>query len=341
MTNDGTADTSAIWNRRSACYAWWVVTVIALALTLSLMDRMIIALMIQPIKHDLRLTDTQISLLQGLAFAILHVIAGLPLGRLADRWNRRTLAGISVLAWSVMTAACGQANSFSQLFAARLGVGVGEAGLSPAAVSLISDYFPPHKRTRRLAFLSIGTTAGAGLAMMFGGAIVHTVGATGNVRIPLLGVLRGWQAVFMSLGVFGTLFCGTLFALREPVRRERTAANAASVAQVFLFLWTRKRFFIAQFLGPSFSVLTLIAFHSWAPTLFIRRFGWNTATTGLLYGASGGLRRTATRCTLRWNIIDRGLGSSWNYVSCVISKPLRTRKALSGVPTTCTLPNRP
>lgn len=318
MTNNGPANALTSWDRRSAFYAWRVVVILALALTLSLMDRLIIALMIQPIKHDLRLSDTQISLLQGLAFTILYVIAGLPLGRIADRWSRRALAGISVLLWSAMTFVCGQAHSFAQLFVARLGVGVGEAGLSPAALSLISDYFPRHKRARPLAFLSIGTTAGAGLSIMFGGAMVHAVGATGSISIPLVGVVRGWQAVFISLGAFGVLFGGTLFAIREPVRRERAAVDGASVAQVFLFLWARKRFFIAQFLGPSFSVLTLIAFHSWAPTMFMRRFGWNAATTGLLYGACIGLGGVAGILLAGWSaerLAAKGAGDAASRVA--------------------------
>lgn len=277
------------WNWRSNAYAWWVVIVLMLGLTLSLMDRLIIALMIGPIKHDLRLSDTQISLLQGLAFTLLYVTAGVPLGRLADRWSRRALASISVVTWSIMTVVCGQAGSFGQLFAARLGVGVGEAGLSPAAVSLISDYFPKHRRARPLAFLSIGSTAGAGLAMMFGGEMVHALGAARTLDLPLVGLVKGWQAVFILLGTFGALFGALFFTVREPSRRELGANQRASLAGVVRFLWQRRRFFAAQFLGPSLAVLTLIACHSWFPTFFIRRFGWNSATTGLVYGGCIGL----------------------------------------------------
>jgi MFS family permease len=277
------------WNWRSNARAWWVVVALTLGLTLSLMDRMIISLMIGPIKHDLRLSDTQISLLQGLAFTLLYVAAGLPLGRLADRWSRRGLAAVSVVTWSVMTAVCGQTSSFGQLFAARLGVGVGEAGLSPAAVSLISDYFPRQKRARPLAFLSIGSTVGSGLAMMFGGAMVHTLGAARTLELPLVGLVKGWQAVFILLGGFGALFGAIFLTVREPPRRELGSDGGASPAHVVRFVWERRRFFAAQFMGPSLAVLTLIAFHSWFPTLFIRRFGWNSATTGLVYGGCIGL----------------------------------------------------
>jgi MFS family permease len=284
-----TAPAPNTWSWRSTGYAWWVVIVLALGLTLSLMDRLIIALMIGPIKRDLSLSDTDIGLLQGLAFTLLYVLAGLPLGRLADRSSRRGLAALSIMTWSVMTAVCGLTSSFGQLFIARLGVGVGEAGLSPAAISLISDYFPKHQRARPLAFLSIGTTAGAGLALMFGGAMVHAIGASKRIVLPLLGGVQGWQAVFLLLGAFGVLFGGIFFSVREPERRERSALREASVADVLHFLWQRKGYFVAQFLGSSFAVLTLIAFHSWAPTLFIRRFHWNTAETGMAYGGCIGL----------------------------------------------------
>jgi MFS family permease len=148
------------WSRRSAGYAWWVVIVLALGLTLSLMDRLIIALMIGPIKRDLVLSDTDISLLQGLAFTLFYVIAGLPLGRIADRGSRRRLAALSVVTWSAMTMLCGLTTSFLQLFIARLGVGVGEAGLSPAAISLVSDYFSPqHVSLALVAALGVPAAA--------------------------------------------------------------------------------------------------------------------------------------------------------------------------------------
>jgi len=127
------------WAWRSSAYAWWVVIVLALGLTISLADRMILALMIGPLKHDLHLSDAQVGLLQGFAFTLLYVVAGLPLGRMADAVNRRTLAACSVVAWSVATAACAACSSFVSLFAARLLVGVGEAGLSPVACRLLPE----------------------------------------------------------------------------------------------------------------------------------------------------------------------------------------------------------
>ena len=126
-------------------YAWYVVIVLTLIQALAFVDRQVLALLVEPIKHDLHVSDTRISLLYGLAFALFYVIVALPIARLADRGNRRNIIAGAVAVWSLMTAACGLAANFPQLVAARLGVGAGEAGLSPAAQSILADYFPPKR----------------------------------------------------------------------------------------------------------------------------------------------------------------------------------------------------
>src|SRR6478736_3379071 len=126
-------------------YAWFVVLVLTLAYTCSFIDRQILTLLIEPIRRDLHVSDTQVSLLGGLAFSILYTTLGIPIARIADQTHRRNLMAAGLAFWSLMTAACGLARSFWGLFAARVGVGVGEAALSPAAFSLLADYFPPRK----------------------------------------------------------------------------------------------------------------------------------------------------------------------------------------------------
>ncbi|MBB6123691.1 spinster family MFS transporter [Sphingobium subterraneum] len=280
------AGAAADWSWRSNGYAWWVVVVLALALTLSLMDRMIMALMIAPIQRDLALSDTQVSLIHGFAFTILYVLAGFPLGRIADRGSRRSVAGFSVFAWSVMTALCGSASNAVQLFLARMGVGVGEAGLSPAAISLISDYFPKKERARPLAFLTIGTTAGAGIAMMIGGSIIAMAGSAQDVVLPLFGPVHTWQAVFIILGVAGMLFAAIFLTVREPPRSERATTDVLPrTGEVAAFIIARRRFYIPHFLGTAMAVLVLIGFHTWMPTMLIRSFGWTAAQSGYAYGA--------------------------------------------------------
>ncbi len=137
-------------------YAWYVVVILTLAYMFSFLDRQILSLLVEPIRADLDISDTQMSLLQGLAFGIFYTLLGIPIGRLADRRSRRGIIAIGITIWCLMTTACGLAKNFTQLFLARVGIGVGEATLNPSAFSLISDYFPREKRARPMSFLQHG-----------------------------------------------------------------------------------------------------------------------------------------------------------------------------------------
>lgn len=278
------ANDLADWGWRSNAYAWFVVVVLTLAFTLSMIDRMILTLLVEPIKRDLGLSDTELSLLHGFAFTLLYVICGFPLGRLADRHSRRALAGVSVFSWSLMTTVCGVAQNFWQLFLARVGVGIGEAGLTPAGASLISDYFPKEQLARPTAFFSIGGSAGTGLAFIFGGAVVHLVSDVGSINLPFIGYIYAWQAAFFIVGAPGMLFALLFVFVREPQRRGRSAEGVASIASVFQFLKTRHHFFTAHFLGASLAAMVLIGIHSWMPTFFIRTYGWDAQEAGYVYG---------------------------------------------------------
>lgn len=191
-------DSAFTW--RSETYAWAVVALLIVAFTFAMIDRMILTLLVGPLKADFDLSDTQVSLLHGLAFTLLYVIVGIPMGWLTDRYSRRFIAGASVASWSLMTALCGLSGNFVQLFLARMGVGIGEAGISPAANSLIPDYFPQSRVSLPLTLYSIGGSAGSGLALIFGGSIVDYVSHLGWISIPLIGDIRGWQASFLIVG---------------------------------------------------------------------------------------------------------------------------------------------
>ena len=171
-------------------WAWYGVGVLMVAYTFSFIDRYVIALLIEPIKQDFDLTDTQIGLLSGLAFAIFYTTLGIPIGRLADRYNRRRIISVGIFVWSLMTGLCGLAQSFWQLFAARVGVGVGEAALSPAAFSLIADSFPVERIGRALSVYSVGVYFGSGLAFIIGGAVIQLVTRAPDVVLPLVGIVR-------------------------------------------------------------------------------------------------------------------------------------------------------
>ena len=225
--------------------AWYVTAILTALYTLAFIDRQVLGLVLEPIRRHLLLTDTQASLLAGSAFALFYVTLGLPLGQLADRANRRNLIAAGVLLWSLMTAACGLASSFWQLFAARVGVGIGEAALSPAALSMISDYFPPERRARPLATYTLALAIGSGLAYLVGGSISAAVAGMPDFRIPFIGHVEAWQATFITVGAPGIVFALLVLTIREPLRRgvrtsrpalTATAPPVASVRDVFNFI---------------------------------------------------------------------------------------------------------
>jgi MFS family permease len=198
--------------------AWVTVAVLFVAYIFSFIDRMIIGLLVEPMKADLNLSDTQISLLQGLAFAIFYTLVGLPLGRLIDRAARLRVAAVGVALWSIMTMACGLAGQYWQLFVARMGVGVGEATLSPAAYSIISDSFPQRRMGLAMGVYGLGSAVGAGLAFIIGAAVIQLVTSAGTLTLPLIGEVRAWQATFMIVGLPGLVIAAVLAMMPEPAR---------------------------------------------------------------------------------------------------------------------------
>src|SRR5262249_48290366 len=159
-------------------YAWYVLTVLTAMYTLSFMDRQVLGFLVGPIKRDLQISDTRVALLGGLAFALFYTFLGLPLGRYADSGNRKNLASLSVLVWSFFTAGCAGARSFTSLFLARMGVGIGEAGLSPCAYSMLTDTFPKERLGLALSIYYFGNILGSAMAQILGGTIIGAVART-------------------------------------------------------------------------------------------------------------------------------------------------------------------
>lgn len=197
--------------------AWGLVVVLTIAYAISFVDRQIISLMVEPIKAYLHLSDTQISLLMGPAFAVFYTIMGIPLGRVADKFNRRNLIVIGMTLWCLMTAASGLARNFAQLFVARMGIGVGEAALSPAALSMISDSFPPEKRTSPIGFYNSAIYIGSGLALVLGGVVIQIVTNSPPVNVPLVGELVPWQTTFIIVGLPGLIIAAIIGVRRQPI----------------------------------------------------------------------------------------------------------------------------
>lgn len=210
-------------------YAWYVLGVLVVVYALNFIDRQIISILAEDIKTDLGVRDAEIGFLYGTAFAVFYALFGIPLGRLADSWYRGRLIGLGLLLWSSMTALSGFANSFGTLAAARIGVGIGEASASPAAYSLLSDYFPKEKRATAVSIYSSGLYIGGGLSLPIGGYVLSRWNtAYPDATVAPLG-LTGWQAAFLAVGLPGLLLALWVFTLREPARgaSEGLAAPAA------------------------------------------------------------------------------------------------------------------
>jgi MFS family permease len=273
-------------------YAWYVVVVLFLAYTSSFIDRIIMSLLVGPIKRDLVLTDTQFSLLHGLAFAIFYTLMGLPLGRLADRANRRRIISVGVFLWSLLTAACGLAKTFTHLFIARIGVGVGEATLSPSAYSMISDYFPKEKRSVPISMYSMGVFFGGGIAFILGGYVVHLVSGAADVVLPLVGAIRPWQLTFFVVGTPGLLVVLLMTTVREPVRRDVVSLSDRadlqhddrSIRAALAYVKRNKRAYTSVFLGFALLATASYGFFTWTPEFLIRTYGWEASRAGYTFG---------------------------------------------------------
>ena len=287
MKNESPESKSELpWPRPAV--AWYAVGVLIFAYLVALIDRQILTLLVQPIKRDLGLSDTQLSLLIGLAFAVLYTVAGIPIARLADRKPRRTIIALGIFFWSVMTFLCGLANTYWQLFLARVGVGVGEAALQPSAYSMLSDYFPPKKLGRAIGTYSIGLFVGGGLALVLGGAVIGALSGTESTELPILGQVRNWQLAFIVVGAPGVLLT-LLFMLtvEEPARRGISASASSDTDSGELRRFLRDNRATVFFIISAFSMggIAVVGYLAWVPEFLRRSFGWNMAQIGFVFGS--------------------------------------------------------
>ncbi|SDU89406.1 spinster family MFS transporter [Pseudomonas mucidolens] len=285
-----TSKTPTEVTRKSYAYEWYVVTVCMLAYIFSFIDRQILALMIEPIKHDMQLSDTQFSLLHGLAFSLFYAFMGMPIALLADKFSRPKIIAIGVAFWSLATALCGVSKNFLQMFMARIGVGIGEAALSPATYSMLSDMFPREKLGRAVAIYSIGSFIGGGVAFLIGGYVIDLLKNLDSVAVPLLGEMRPWQVTFFLVGLPGVLVALLIaLTIRDPARKglKLDAAgkvHAPSMKQAFKFLAVHRKTFFCHYLGFSFYAMTLFCMLSWTPAFYMRKFGLAPSDTGYMLG---------------------------------------------------------
>ena len=265
-------------------YGWYVTFTLLLAFTFSFVDRQVLNLLVQPIQQDLGISDTQISLLQGLAFVFTYVGLSVPIGRMVDRFNRVAIMIGGVVVWSATTVACGLSRTYTQLFAARLGVGAGEAALTPAAWSVLSDYFPPQRLPRPISVYLMGPYLGAGIAMIAGAEVLDWSRQTESIALPLLGQLAPWQFTFIAVGLPGILISALLMTVREPARKNRQRSTAPPWADIRRYLRRNWRIYLSIHVGTPCIVVMLYGLQGWIPTVMVRVYEWDLAQAGRIYG---------------------------------------------------------
>lgn len=277
----------------SPARAWYAVCVLAAGLMVAYLDRSILGLLVDPIKKDLHITDTQMSLLLGFAFVCFYLLVALPIARMVDSRSRRAILGAGMAIWSLATALSGLARTFGQLFLGRVGVGVGAACSGPATFSMLADLFPREKLPRAFAFLFFGVYAGEGVALIVGGALAHMFLQMPPRSLPLIGAVHGWQLTLFAVGLPGLLVTALLATMREPARRGRAAATGSPagttadpipVKDVLAFLWKNAGIFLPMFVSMGISAALAFGVRSWGPAFYMRSFDWTVAKYGLVQG---------------------------------------------------------
>jgi len=273
----------------SAAYGWYVVAILCLCNMIAFVDRQIINLLVEDIKADLAITDTEISLLQGLAFALFYAVTAVPLGRLADTANRRWIISIGILIWTVAAAACGLARSFWQLFIARMFVGVGEATLTPSGFSMLADLFKPERVSLPISVFTGSTFFGSGVALLAGGFVIAMLEKQDVVMLPLIGIMQPWEAAFVIAALPGIVVALIfLLTIKEPARRQSASAlpltEKPPLTEVAAFVARNAGVFAAVFGGVSVLAAVQFCLGAWVPAHFIRNLGWTAPEIGYAYG---------------------------------------------------------
>jgi MFS family permease len=262
--------------RLSLRYSYYVLAVLSAITVLNYYDRNVISIILQPMKLALHLSDTEAGLLSGVAFAAVYSLLGVPIARFADRGNRVRVLGAALTIWSIMTAACGFASSALGLFAARMGVGLGEAGGLPSTHALVADYFPAERRSSALSTIAIAGSLGVIMGLSVGGIVSDHF---------------GWRAAFWVGGAPGLLFALiALLTIREPSRRlaQTEAAVQARAPQVpfglALKTLARRPAFVFTILGMTISSIAAFGQQAWGPTFLIRAYAMRAGQIGVIYG---------------------------------------------------------
>jgi MFS family permease len=302
---------------------WYVTIILLVAFTFSFVDRQVLNLLVEPIRADLGVSDTQISFLQGLAFAVTYILMSVPIGRMVDRFNRVLIMICGVLVWSLTTMGMGMSRNYYQMLIARFGVGAGEAALTPAAWSVLADYFRPENLSRPISVYLMGPYLGAGLAMIAGAQVLDWTRDVDHVDVWLLGQLAPWQVTFIAVGLPGVLIAALLGTIREPARKGRQGGSTKELSytvppwkEIWAYLMANKRIYAALHLGVPFIVVMLYGLQAWTPTIMVRVYGWDLADAGRIYGVVALLAGSG-------GVLTGPVLSKWLVARGMLDAPLR------------------
>lgn len=291
----------------------YIVLLFFICFAFSYLDRQIVSILVQPIKQSFALSDTQIGLLQGLSFTMCYATAGVFVARLVDRTDRTKLIAACIAIWAISTTACGFASNFSELLIARAGTAIAEAALSPAALSIFSDIFPPRRVARASSVFMLGPYVGGGIALFGGGMLLSAGHGDRSAWLAAHGI-EPWQAVFIAVGLPGLVLAALVaFSVREPVRLE-TPAHATqakdvmpSLRDVMVELFVRNRFCLPYF-AAYVALITLFYSHAaWFPTLLMRHFHLAPTAVGQMAAPAymiGGILGVACAAMLATRVTD-------------------------------------
>ncbi|NRA40723.1 MAG: MFS transporter [Pseudomonadales bacterium] len=248
---------------------------------MSFIDRNIMAILVGPIREEFQINDFQYGVLNGVAFSLLYTFLGIPIGILADRSNRKNIIAVGTAFWSIMTFVCGLASGFFSLFAARMGVGVGEAALSPPAHSLLSDYFSPQKLPTIMSIFTLGIPVGIGISYSLGGWVYSWLVELDQLSLPFIGALAPWQATFMIVGLPGLLLAAAIYAMQEPKRQGLAKPlstepsdhmQTMQLGQMLAYLGQHRRVYLNIFITIGLLAIVGYGFMMWFVEHMSRRF---------------------------------------------------------------------
>lgn len=266
---------------------WLLVAILLTLFTYGLVDRTIISMLVDPIRKELLISDFQVSLLLGLAFAAAYSIFGIPMGWLVDKFPRRIIIYLGVTFWSLAEIACGLSTGFWMLFISRMSVGLGESSLMPAAHSLLSDAFPKHRLATAISVYSLGSMVGLGLSLILGGVVVQTLSAHPTFNLPMIGSVAAWQFVFIVTGLPGLILAFAIFICAEPKRKKQLITpDIPQNKQLGMLAFLHKKWKLWLSFLMVFGVMNIVngGFVYWLPTYMARYYQLEPVKIGIALG---------------------------------------------------------